>query len=251
VLEVREIHGGYSGKEVLKGLSMKAYPGQITAVLGPNGCGKSTLLKTICGMLSVQTGSIYLKDEDLLRLPSNRLAQKVSYLSQNRQVPDITVGRLVLHGRFPYLNYPRRYRPEDYRIADQVMEKMQIKELADVPLNQLSGGQQQKAYIAMALAQDTDVILLDEPTTYLDVTYQLQMLGLARELAQEGKYVIMVMHDLSLALGAADRVVLMQEGNVVMQDIPEKIYETGILDRVFKVKVARVQMEGKWHYFCK
>lgn len=250
MLEIRNLCSGYGQKGVLHDVSATAQAGQITVILGPNGCGKSTLLKTICGILPASSGQALLDGQELLQLPSNQTAQKVAYLAQSRQIPDISVGRLVLHGRFPYLSYPRRYRQEDYRIAQQVMERLQLLELAEQPLSRLSGGQQQKAYIAMALAQDTDVILLDEPTTYLDVSYQLQMLRQARVLARAGKHVVMVIHDLSHALETADKIVLMQDGRVVMEGTPEEVYEAGALEDVFRVRVTRVEIERNWHYFC-
>lgn len=250
MLEIKKLHGGYAGKEVLRDVSFQAQPGQITMILGPNGCGKSTLLKSICGIVPVRSGEILLDGEDLLHLPPNRIAQKAAYLAQNKQVPDITVGRLVLHGRFPYLQYPRRYRQIDHQIARKAMERMHILDLADTPLSQLSGGQQQKAYIAMALTQDTEVVLLDEPTTYLDIAHQLQVLRQAGELADAGKCVLMVIHDLCYGMEVADHVVLMQNGTVVMDGTPEEVYESGALDRVFGIHVTRVTAEGKDFYLC-
>lgn len=250
MLEIKNIHAGYFKKDVLHGVSLDAHTGQITAILGPNGCGKSTLLKSICGIIPVTSGQVLLNGENLSALPQNQIAQKIAYLSQSKQIPDITVKRLVLHGRFPYLSYPRRYRQEDYLAVKKVMEQMNISELSEIPLNQLSGGQQQKAYIAMALAQDTSIILLDEPTTYLDISHQLQILQQVRELANSGKYIIMVIHDLAYALETADQIVLMQEGLVVMQGTPEKIYETGLLDEIFNIKITRVSIDEQWHYFC-
>ncbi len=250
MLEIRNVCGGYSGKEVLHGVSLRAEAGRITAVLGPNGCGKSTLLKTICGIVAASSGQITLNGGDLLALPQKQRAQRVSYLAQNRQIPDITVERIILHGRFPYLNYPRRYRAEDRRIARDVMERLKITELAETPLGCLSGGQQQKAYIAMALAQDTDVVLLDEPTTYLDVPYQFQVLRQAGMLAAAGKHVVMVIHDLSRAMETADEVALMKDGGTVIQGTPERVYCSGALDKVFGIKMERIQTGGRWRYFC-
>lgn len=250
MLEIRNLRAGYSGTEILHDISLTATAGHITVILGPNGCGKSTLLKAIGGILPTSSGSITLDGEAVQNQPQNRIAQKISYLAQNRQVPDITVGRLVLHGRFPYLNYPRRYRQEDHQIAEKAMSDMNILELADTPMNRLSGGQQQKAYIAMAMAQNTEVILMDEPTTYLDVAHQLQVLQLARTLADSGKHVLMVIHDLSHALENADAVVLMQNGIIAGQGTPEQVYGSGMLDPVFGVKIHRFQNEDKWHYFC-
>lgn len=250
MLEIVNLSAGYSGTEILHDVSFAAAPGQITAVLGPNGCGKSTLLKTVGGILSADRGEILLDGEAVQELPQKQIVQKISYLPQNRQVPDISVGRLVLHGRFPYLKYPRRYRQEDYRIAEEAMAAMGLLEMSDVPINRLSGGQQQKVYLAMAVAQDTEVILMDEPTTYLDVAHQLQVLQLARELAHSGKYVIMVVHDLSLALGNADQIVLMQSGRLTGQGTPEEVYGSGMLDLIFGVNVRRFQDGDSWHYFC-
>ena len=250
MLEIRNLWAGYSGRSVLHDISFAAQDGQITVILGPNGCGKSTLLKTIGGILPASSGSILLAGEKLQHLPQNQIAKKISYLAQNRQIPDITVGRLVLHGRFPYLSYPRRYRQEDYQMAEKALADLHLLEYADTPMNQLSGGMQQKAYIAMAMAQDTEVILMDEPTTYLDVAHQFQVLQLARELAASGRCVLMIIHDLAHAMEIADHIILMQKGSVIRQGTPEEIYGSGMLEAVFGVRIHRFQIDEKWHYCC-
>ena len=224
--------------------------GKITALLGPNGCGKTTLLKALCGILPAQ-GQVLLKERELLSLPAKHRARQLAYLSQSRPVPDLTVGDLVLCGRYPYTVYPRHYLPEDEGAARQALARMGIEELAEQPLSQLSGGQRQKAYIAMALAQDAQVLLLDEPTTYLDVAHQLQLLKLLRQLAQEGKTVVTVLHDLQSALQNADHILLLDQGRVAAQGTPEKVYASGMLDAVFGVKVCRTRADDRWHYYCK
>lgn len=249
MLSVRNLCAGYGGRDVLRGASLEAQAGQITAILGPNGCGKSTLLKALCGIVPASSGAVELDGRDLLALPLKRRAQAVAYLPQSRQVPDITVGRLVLHGRFPHLGYPRRYRREDREIAESAMARLGLLEMADTPLEQLSGGQRQKVYIAMALAQDADVLLLDEPTTYLDISQQYQILRQARALAGAGKHVVIVIHDLSHALAAADRVALMADGAVCAQGTPEEVFNSGALDETFGVRVLRTRLDGGWHYF--
>jgi iron complex transport system ATP-binding protein len=171
MLEVKGLCAGYHNKPVLQQVDMTIPEGKLTVILGPNGCGKSTLLKVLCGIIPIGGGMVLLNGGNIKDFPRGKLAQNIAYLAQNRQIPDISVRRLVLHGRFPYLEYPRRYRKEDYAYADQAMEAMGIMDLADQPLQNLSGGQRQKAYIAMALAQNTPVILLDEPTTYLDISH--------------------------------------------------------------------------------
>ena len=249
MLEICGLCAGYTGKPVLHEIDLSVPTGTVTVLLGPNGCGKSTLLKALCGILPVREGTVRLDGEGLLSLPPQQLAQKISYLAQGRQVPDITVRRLVLHGRFPYLHYPRRYREQDHLAAEAAMERLQISELADTLLPNLSGGQRQKAYIAMALAQDTPVILLDEPTTYLDVTHQLQMVRLVESLREQGKTVVMVLHDLSLAMGVADQIVVMADGAVEAVGKPEQLFADGCLERVFGISVGRVQTESGWQYY--
>lgn len=250
MLEIKALWGGYGAQPVLRGVELTACSGQVTAILGPNGCGKSTLLKALCGIVTPERGSITLNGRTLSDLSRNELARTVAYLAQNRRVPDITAGRLVLHGRFPYLGYPRRYRAEDYAIAGEAMKKLGIEELSDIPLGNLSGGQRQKVYIAMALAQDTPVILLDEPTTYLDIRHQLRLMQHARRLADAGKTVLMVIHDISHAMRVADRIILMNKGIVAAQGTPEQVYISGALEQVFGVKVSRVQQPDGWHYCC-
>jgi len=251
MLEIRHLRCGYAGKTVLQDVNLSIPAEKVTVILGPNGCGKSTLLRAICGILPADGGEVRFRGESLLSLPPKLLARKTAYLAQSRRVPDITVRRLVLHGRFPYLGYPRRYRPEDHAAARQAMEQMGIIDLADTPLAQLSGGQRQKVYIAMALAQDTPVILLDEPTTYLDINHQLQLLRQARGLAEKGKTVVMVVHDISHAMSAADRIVLMHQGAVAAQGTAEEIYASGQVESVFGVRLERVPSGNGWHYYCR
>lgn len=250
MLEIKGLWAGYTDKHILKNLSLTVPAGKVTVLLGPNGCGKSTLLKSLCGILPVERGQVLLDGDDILAKTSRELAQNVAYLSQSRRVPDITAYRLVLHGRFPYLHYPRRYRKEDHAAARAAMEQMGVWELADSLLENLSGGQRQKVYIAMALAQDTPVILLDEPTTYLDISHQLQLMKQAKDLAQQGKTVLMIVHDLPNAFQTADNLILMQSGAVVAEGTPEDIYRNGCVDRVFHVKLRRTKTAGGWRYYC-
>lgn len=251
MLEIKELTAGYSSKEVLKNINLSIPAGKVTVVMGPNGCGKSTLLKALCGILPKDSGRILLDGKDILALPPRQLAQKVAYLSQSRRIPDITAYRLVLHGRFPYLGYPRRYREEDYSCARIAMEKIGIWELADTLLENLSGGQRQKVYIAMSLAQDTPVIIMDEPTTYLDISHQLQLIQQVKMLAERGKTVVMVIHDLPLAFQTADRLILMEKGSIAAKGTPEELFASGIVDRVFRIRLERTKTEDGWQYYCR
>jgi iron complex transport system ATP-binding protein len=195
------------------------------------------------------TGDLKLGGQDLLALDRRELAKKIAFLPQNRTVPEISVKNLVLHGRFPYLSYPRRYRKEDHAAAEAAMEKMGISDLAERSLSTLSGGQRQKVYIAMALAQDTPVVLLDEPNTFLDIAHQLQLMEQARSLAAEGKTVVLVLHDLSMALEYADSLAILSQGRCCFQGSPEEVFLSGRLDCVFSVRVGRVQTPDGWKYY--
>ena len=250
MLEIRKLSAGYPGNPVLKDVTLSIPEGKVTVVAGPNGCGKSTLLKALAGILSRQ-GEIYLQNQPLHGLPQRELARHLAFLPQNRPVPEITAQRLVLHGRFPYLSYPRHYRPEDHRIAREAMEQLGIGDLAERSVSSLSGGQRQKVYLAMALAQDTQVLLLDEPTTYLDIRHQLQLMQLSRLLADSGKTLILVLHDLSLAMEYADHLVILENGTVAAQGSPGEVFASGVLPHVFGVEVRRTKTEDGWKYYCK
>ena len=249
MLEVRNLFAGYGEEDVLRDVSLAFPQGHITAVVGPNGGGKSTLLKAVVGLTRTR-GSLSLTGEPLEGSSRRELARHIAYLPQSRPLPQITVEALVLHGRFPYLSYPRTYRREDREAAKQALEALGIAGLADRSLDSLSGGQRQKAYIAMALAQDTEVVLMDEPTNFLDISQRLRVLELARLLADRGKAVVLVVHDLNLALRGADRLAVIAGGQLLAQGEPEAVFTSGILDRAFSTHVKRVMTEDGWQYYC-
>lgn len=251
MIELKELNCGYRDHPVLRGVSLTFPVGEVLALVGPNGCGKSTLLRTALGLLPKQGGSILLDGAEIGTLSPKQIAQRVAYLSQARNIPSISAGRMVLHGRFPYLSYPRRYRPEDYAAVRRALEQADAADLADRPLRELSGGQRQKVYLAMALAQDTQTVLMDEPTTYLDVRHQLEVMSMARQLAEQGRAVVLVLHDLSLALRTADRLAVLDEGRLQLVGTPEEVFSSGVLDRAFGVKVKRVNSEDGWQYYCR
>lgn len=246
MIEVNNLRAGYGDREVLHGISLSAENGEVLALVGPNGCGKSTFLKTLVGIVPGK-GEIRVDGKPDMR--GNELARHLSYLPQGKSVPDITAGRLVLHGRFPYLHYPRRYGPKDLAAAREAMEKLEILDLWDTPVAALSGGMRQKVYIAMALAQGTGNLLLDEPTTYLDIAHQLKLLALTRDLAREGKTIVMVLHDLSQALEYADRIAVMAGGHLLDAGTPEEIFARGSLNRAFGIQMERFPAGDRWHYY--
>lgn len=249
MLELQGVSAGYRGVPVVGGVSLRFVPGRVLAVIGPNGCGKSTLLRTALGLQPRLGGRILLDGQDLDALSPRQIAQKAAFMAQSRGVPGITAGRLVLHGRFPYLSYPRHYRKRDHEAARRAMEWAGVSELAERPLKELSGGQRQRVYLAMALAQETETILMDEPTAFLDVRHQLEVMALARRLADGGKAVVMVLHDLCLALRWADRMALLYGGGLLDYGRPEALYERGRLEEAFGVSLGRVRTEQGMQYY--
>lgn len=203
--------------------------GKLTSIIGVNGCGKSTLLKAILGILPLSGGEITVDGENLLTMSRNEIAKKIAYLSQGKNTPDMTVMQMVLHGRFPYLSYPRRYTGRDREIAYSAMGQVGILDFAEKPLFMLSGGMRQNAYIAMALAQDTDYILLDEPTTYLDIAHQLELMRLLKQLSENGKGIVTVMHDLPLAFDFSDTLTVMSNGGIIAFGTPSELCNLPII----------------------
>ncbi len=249
MIEIKNLTVGYHKIPAVRDISLTICPGEVLALLGPNGCGKSTLLRTLAGLHKPDGGKILVDRIPINQLSSKALAQKISYMAQSRNIPDISAGRLVLHGRFPYLSYPRRYRKEDYEIAQAAMEQTDSLSLFDSPLGSLSGGQRQRVYLAMALAQCTETILMDEPTTFLDIAHQLELMDLVHALAAEKKAIVMVLHDLGLALEYADKIAVMKDGSLLRLGTPEEIYTSGILNSVFGVRMGRTDTEHGWRYF--
>lgn len=249
MIEIRKLAAGYNGRAVFTDVTLDFVPGEVLVLAGPNGCGKSTLLKAVAGIEPVMAGEILFDSVPMGRLTPRETAQKAAYMPQERGVPSISVRRMALHGRFPYLSYPRRYREEDYAIVDAALERADASELAARPVPELSGGQRQRAYLAMALAQDTGTIMMDEPTAFLDIGHQLAVMDTARALAGEGRAVVLVLHDLCLAMKRADRLAVLADGGLAALGAPEDIFASGVVDRVFGVRLRRVETESGWQYY--
>jgi iron complex transport system ATP-binding protein len=213
--------------------------GKITALIGPNGCGKSTLLHLCCGGLAPMGGEVHVDGQPLSALDRGTTAQKIALLPQSRTVPDISVSTLALHGRFPWLGSPRVYGVQDKKIAESAMRRIGIWDKRHHLLSRLSGGERQKAYLAMLLTQNTGNVLLDEPTTYLDIGHQLELMELMVQLRSEGKCVISILHDLGAALEVADFVAVMKDGKLLALETPERILASGAVEQAFGVKLRQ------------
>ena len=248
MIELHQVSAGYGKHQVLKDVSLCFEDSKLTSIIGVNGCGKSTLLKAILGMLPLENGAITVNGQNIQEMSRNAIARKIAYLSQGRNTPDMTVAQLVLHGRFPHLNYPRRYTKQDHEIAYSAMEQMRIADLAQKPLSALSGGMRQNAYIAMALAQDTEYVLLDEPTTYLDIPHQLELMKTLRKLADQGKGIITVTHDIQMAFSFSDRIILLNDGNVFDHGTPEEVCGRNSLAQIMGVSLNRSESGYAYQY---
>ena len=250
MIELKNINGGYGKKQVLFDINTIMHENEITSIIGPNGCGKSTLLEISSGLMKPYEGVVVADGVNIHEMNAKDRAKKISVLSQQKNPGALTVRALVYHGRFPYLGYPRKYRDEDRKIVDEAMRTAGIYDLADESLSELSGGQQQKAYIAMLLAQNTDIVFLDEPVTFLDINYQLELMEIIKELKNNGKTVIMVIHDINLAMSYSDKIIAMKNGRIVFDDKPKKMCEINVLESIFGIK-ANYSYENKQYFFTR
>lgn len=248
MLELKQISAGYGSKTVIENFSYSFEAGKIYTILGKNGCGKSTLLKTCAAMLPISSGQILLHQKPLNEYPPLERAREISYLSQHRNTPSITVERLLMHGRHPHMSHLKKMRPNDWKKIEEVMEIMEISHFRHTHLSALSGGERQRVYVAMLLAQDTPIILLDEPTIYMDIAYQLDFLEQAKKLKAAGKTLIMVLHDLNHALQLSDEVILMENGTLVTNGTPEAIISSNALMQVFGVELQTLQQNGTQYF---
>lgn len=249
MVKIEHLFSGYQKKEIIKDINLICKDKSITTIVGPNGCGKSTLLKSIAGLADVFRGEIYLNDRNKNEMSDKEIAREIAYLFQQHDTPIITVERLVLHGRFPYLSYPRHYRKEDMILCDKIMRKTGVYDFRYKKMTELSGGQIQKVYLAMVLARETDILLFDEPTTYLDIKYQLEFLEIMQDLKKEGKTIVSVMHDINHAMKVSDQIILMDSGRIIKAGTPEEIYHSGKLNTLFNIELNKVKdSNGMTHY---
>ncbi|OZM71960.1 cobalamin/Fe(3+)-siderophore ABC transporter ATP-binding protein [Amycolatopsis antarctica] len=226
---------GYKDHIVVDSLDLDVLPGRITAVVGANACGKSTLLRSLSRLLTPREGRVLLDGKDIHRLPARELARTLGLLPQSPLAPDgITVGDLVGRGRHPYHSVFSRWSVEDDRAVAAALDAARIADLAERTIDELSGGQRQRVWIAMALAQTTDLLLLDEPTTFLDVSHQIEVLELLAELNRErGTTIVMVLHDLNLAARYAHRLVALADGRVHSAGEPAEVLTEDTVRAVF------------------
>ena len=233
--EARGITVGYDGLDVITGLDFRVPPGRVTVIVGPNACGKSTLLRAMAGLHRLGAGEVRLDGRPITQLGRKQVARVVGVLPQSSVAPDgVRVAELVARGRYPHQGWFGLARSDDDAVVAKALADTGITDLADRRVEELSGGQRQRVWIAMVLAQATDIVLLDEPTTFLDVTHQLDLLDLLTDLNRErGTTIVMVLHELNLAARYADHLVMMREGSIVAEGEPATIVDVGAIREVF------------------
>lgn len=237
-LRTDNISLAYEEQRVIEDLTMEVPQGCITSVVGPNGCGKSTLLRSMARLMKPTGGAVYLDGDAIANLPTREVAKRLGLLPQDPQAPEgLTVRELAAQGRYPHQSFLKQWSKDDEAAVERALEITGVLEFADRPLDTLSGGQRQRAWISMALAQQTDTLLLDEPTTFLDMAHQLEVLKLLDRLnREEGRTILMVLHDLNNASRYSHHMVTLQAGAVYTSGSPHEVMTPQVLREVFGVE---------------
>lgn len=252
ILNVRSLNTGYNRQQVLHDINLSVQPGEVAALFGPNGSGKSTLIKAISCILPIWKGSIFIDGYDLLHTPSHERARLLSVIPQARNLPPaFTVKEVVRMGRTPYINWIGKLGKEDEYQVNLAMDRTKINNLADRQMGELSGGEQQRVLIARAIAQQPKVMLLDEPTTHLDISYQQNLMKLIVNLAHEDNVtVLMAVHDLDLVSVFADSAHLLVNGKIKASGIPEDVLKNEILSQAYNIPMNVIKLvSGKVHVY--
>ncbi|MDV9197548.1 ABC transporter ATP-binding protein [Streptomyces sp. Wh19] len=238
-LAARGVTVGYGGRTVIDDLDVVIPPGVITTIIGPNGCGKSTLLRTLTRLLKPSSGTVVLDGEDIGSLRTRDVAKKLGLLPQAPVAPEgLTVADLVTRGRHPHQSWLRQWSSDDAGVVERALAMTGVSELADRPVDSLSGGQRQRVWISMTLAQGTDLLLLDEPTTYLDLAHAIDVLDLVDDLHESGCTVVMVLHDLNLATRYSDNLIVMRAGSILAQGHPRDVITAELLHEAFGLRAT-------------
>lgn len=250
IFRANEISVKYQRQDILNKLNIKLIDGKITAILGPNGSGKSTLLKALSGLIPCHSGNILINDQNISHINRTDLAKLLSILPQSPEAPaDITVSQLVSYGRYAYSSLFNKNKKEDHRQVKWALAVTNLTELTDSFMHELSGGERQRVWIAMSLAQNSNYLFLDEPTTYLDIRFQFEIMQLIRNLnQQQGKTIVMVLHEIQHALNYADYILLLNQGKVHSYAPVEEMILSGAIEEVFKIRIKQFTEDGENHF---
>ncbi len=243
LLKANNLSAGYDNKVIINNINLAIPSQKISVIIGANACGKSTLLKTLARLIKPISGNVTLGDRRISEIAPKQLARLMGLLPQSPIVPEgITVSDLVGRGRFPYQSFFQGMQKKDYEAVEEALEIMGITELANRRIDELSGGQRQRVWIAMALAQQTDILLLDEPTTFLDITYQVEILDLLTDLNQKRQTtIVMVLHDINLSARYADHIIALHKGRLVSEGTPSQVITEGLIKQIFGLECSVIQ----------
>lgn len=246
-LDFNDLRVAYDNKVIIENLTSSIEKGKITSIIGPNGCGKSTLIKSISRILNKQSGRVLINGHDLEQLSGKEIARELAFLAQITSSPEgITVRELVAYGRFPYQKPFSGLAKEDTEYIDWALRVSNLKEIENERVDSLSGGQRQRVWIAMALAQGTDIIVLDEPTTYLDISYQIELLNLLKTLNEEkNKTILMVLHDINQAAKYSHNIIAMKKGEIIAKGSPREVINKENLNKIYGVKTDLIYVDDK------
>ncbi|WP_369275539.1 ABC transporter ATP-binding protein [Streptomyces sp. R11] len=241
-LAAKGITVGYGARTVIEDLDVAIPSGVVTTIIGPNGCGKSTLLRTLSRLLKPTKGTVVLDGDDIARLRTRDVAKKLGLLPQAPVAPEgLTVADLVARGRHPHQSWLRQWSSDDAAVVERALAMTGVADLGDRPVDSLSGGQRQRVWISMTLAQGTDLLLLDEPTTYLDLAHAIDVLDLVDDLHESGCTVVMVLHDLNLATRYSDNLIVMRDGSILAQGHPRDVIAAELLHEAFGLRAMVIE----------
>ncbi|MBS5949768.1 MAG: ABC transporter ATP-binding protein [Clostridium sp.] len=236
-INIKDLKIGYDKKIIIDDLDLSIEEGKVTSIIGPNGCGKSTLLKSIGRILKKEKGEVFLLDKNMDNMKSKEIAEKLAILSQNPTAPsELKVEELVSYGRYPHRSNVNKLSRKDKEKIEWALKVTNTLDFRERELSDLSGGQRQRVWLAMALAQETDILLLDEPTTFLDMSHQLEVLNIVNNLNEKHKCtVVMVLHDINHAAKYSDFIIAMKDGKILYKDEPNSIMKKEVLKNIYNI----------------
>lgn len=255
LLKVRNLTISYKENNIIDNIDLDIEKGKVYSIIGPNGCGKTTLIRTMSRSMKAKSGKVFLNDKDIFKMKTKNVAKKMAVLCQNNNaISEVTVKELVSYGRYSHKNWWKASSDDDDSIVNWALEKTGLLDFASRKINNLSGGERQRAWIAMAIAQKPEILVLDEPTTYLDICHQLEIMELVSKLnKQEGITIIMVLHDINHAARYSDELIVLKDKHIYKQGQPFEILEHSVLRDVFRVEanIMKDEDNNKPVFFAK
>ena len=248
MIEIKNMSCGYGKKEIIQDMNLNINKNEITVILGPNGCGKSTFLKAMAGIVGLKKGEVIVKNQNANEISNKEMAKILSYLPQIRHIPNMSVYDFIMCARYPYLGLNKQPQLDDINAVESAILKVGIEEFNIRHMKTLSGGERQKVYIAFMLAQETDILLLDEPTTYLDISKQFEILDIIANLKAYDKTVVMVLHDIIHGLIIADKIVVMDKGQICFSGNVQATMDSGVLEQIYNIKISKHTIDENEEY---